>query len=159
MLLSPGPVSAHDELAASVPAEGSTVTSAPQRILLTFAGPVKTSYVTVAVTGPGGDTFQSGQPTVDDRVVTQVLKPLTSGDYIAAYQVISTDGHPITGRVQFSLALPGTSSPAAPAAASSLPAAAVASTTLPSMWLWVGAAVLIAGLGGAGVAWSRRRAR
>ncbi|WP_166380680.1 copper resistance CopC family protein [Catellatospora methionotrophica] len=143
VVLLPAPAQAHDDLTSAAPAQGSTVTSAPQQVALTFAGPVKKTYVTVAVTGPGGDTFQTGQPSVTDRVVTQALKPATSGEYFVAYQVISSDGHPITGRVQFTVALPGDPAPSSSARETSQASTAPADRPGVMWWPWaVGAALL-----------------
>ena len=70
--------SAHDYLVSSDPAAGSTVTTPPQTVTLTFNDRVidlsgDGASTLVTVTGParlGGRHFETGCPTVADTVVT-----------------------------------------------------------------------------------------
>jgi len=165
-----GPAAAHDVLLSSDPADGSAVQTAPTSVSLTFDQPVQDFEPVVTVTGPDGQSYQSGSPTVDSTVVTNAVGPLTvAGDYVIAYRVVSADGHPVVGEVKFqftgapaSATSPRTSaaagSPSGPssaisasAASSSAPVstAAVAPTSSSSGlsgWVWAAlalAAVLI----------------
>ncbi|MEU8001454.1 copper resistance CopC family protein [Catellatospora sp. NPDC049111] len=156
LLLSPSPARAHDNPAVAVPAHGSVITSAPKQITLTFVEALKKSYVTVAVSGPGGDTFQNALPVVDDRVITQAVKPMTLGDYFVVYQVIASDGHPITGRVQFTIAKPGQVVPATAAPTSSAQAGAADDGPAP-WWPWGVAAVVGVALAAFVLTRARRR--
>jgi len=112
-----GPAVAHDVLISSDPADGSTVQVAPQTVTLTFDQPVQDFEPVVTVTGPDGQSYQSGSPTVDSTVVTNAVSPLTAaGEYAIAYRVVSADGHPVTGEVKFQFT--GAPAPAASSAAS-----------------------------------------
>jgi len=112
-----GPAAAHDVLISSDPADGSTVQVAPQTVTLTFDQPVQDFEPVVTVTGPDGQSYQSGSPTVDSTVVTNAVSPLTAaGEYAIAYRVVSADGHPVTGEVKFQFT--GAPAPAASSAAS-----------------------------------------
>ena len=108
-----GPAAAHDVLLSSDPADGSTVQTAPPSVTLTFDQPVQNFEPVVTVTGPDGQSYQSGSPTVDSTVVTNAVGPLTAaGEYLIAYRVVSADGHPVVGEVKFQFT--GTPAPAAP---------------------------------------------
>lgn len=112
-----GPAAAHDVLLSSDPTDGSIVQVAPATVTLTFDQPVQDFEPVVTVTGPDGQPYQSGSPTVDSSVVTNAVGPLTAaGEYVIAYRVVSADGHPVLGEVKFQF----TGAPA-PAAGSRAP--------------------------------------
>lgn len=99
-----GPALAHAGLTGSNPEDGSSLTDLPAEVVLTFSEEVRTP-ATVVVTGPDGTGLQTGEATVDgDEVRQPIERDGTSGDHTIAYRVISSDGHPITGQVRFSLA-------------------------------------------------------
>jgi methionine-rich copper-binding protein CopC len=179
------PASAHDSLTGSTPAGGSTVTTAPERVRLTFTDEVKQIGLTVLVKDPSGASVTDGEPRIDGTAVIQPVVALTEpGTYTVAYRVVSSDGHPINGRFTFTLdvAEPSTSaSPSAtptespsesasasasastsatPSAATSTIAASPAASTSDSggatTWLLVGAGLLVA-LVVTGVVLARRR--
>jgi len=141
-----GPAAAHDVLISSDPADGSTVQTAPATVTLTFDQPVQNFEPVVTMTGPEGQSYQSGSPTVDSTVVTSAVGEITqAGEYVIAFRVVSADGHPVTGEVKFQFAgaalavestgagsaATGTSAAApAPAATSSAAAAAPPSATV-----------------------------
>ena len=108
-----GPAAAHDVLLSSDPADGSTVQTAPPSVTLTFDQPVQDFEPVVTVTGPDGQSYQSGSPTVDSTVVTNAVGSLTAaGQYVIAYRIVSADGHPVVGEVKFQFT--GAPAPAAP---------------------------------------------
>jgi copper resistance protein C len=165
---------AHAALRSMTPAAGSTVTTAPTKVVLTYNEAISSSFATVTVTDQDGDTVSSGRPAVAGKTVTQKLSAVGSGRYTVAFRVVSEDGHPISQRLVFSVDLPtatsatppttATEPPASPtsAAASAAPTPAptpgdsddgTASTAL----AWgVGAAAFAVVAVGA-VAWARRR--
>ncbi|MEV4244810.1 copper resistance CopC family protein [Streptosporangium canum] len=133
------PALAHDTLKSSDPAKGAKVESLKQ-VKLTFSASVR--FPNVVVHTADNVAHQDGKPAVDGAVVTQRLKDdLPPGDYVIAYRVVSSDGHPIEGEIPFTLVGPETpsaapsesvseppTSPAAPAPAeSAAPATAVIS--------------------------------
>jgi methionine-rich copper-binding protein CopC len=176
------PASAHDSLTGSTPEGGSTVTTAPERVRLTFTDEVKELGLTVLVKDPSGASVADGEPRIDGNAVIQPVVALTEpGTYTVAYRVVSSDGHPINGRFTFTLDVAEASSPAAspsatptespsesasasasatPSAATSTIAASPAASTSDSggatTWLLVGAGLLVA-LVVTGVALARRR--
>ena len=163
-----GPAAAHDVLISSDPADGSTLQTAPATVTLTFDQPVQNFEPVVTMTGPDGQSYQSGSPTVDSTVVTSAVGEITqAGEYVIAFRVVSADGHPVTGEVKFqfagaALAVESTgagsaatgTSATAPASATAPPSAAVSTAAVGpagsssglSGWVWAAlalAAVLI----------------
>jgi methionine-rich copper-binding protein CopC len=175
------PASAHDSLTGSTPADGSTVTTAPERVRLTFTDEVKQLGLTVLVKDPSGASVADGKPSIDGTAVLQPLVPLTApGVYTVAYRVVSSDGHPINGRFTFTLDVPaespsptptesasssasasattsGTASaPPSETAIAASPAASASDSAGATTWLLVGAGLLVA-LVVTGVVLARRR--
>ena len=84
------------------PAAGTTVTSAPQRLTLTFSAPMLDVGGQVAGKGPDGKTKQ-GTPKADGQRVTVPFEPTGNGTYAVTWRVTSSDGHPISGSYSFTL--------------------------------------------------------
>ncbi|MGA9277420.1 copper resistance CopC family protein [Ilumatobacter sp.] len=121
---------AHASLESSNPAEGSVVTVLPDVVELTFTEVVGLP-ADVAVTDPNGVSVGSGEVSVVDRAASQpiAVSDPQPGAYVIAYQVTSADGHPISGRLTFTLDAPS----GAPSTAAIVPAdtGAAATTSLP----------------------------
>lgn len=100
----PATAAAHDVLISSSPAEGTTLNSAPTAVSFTFDQPVQNFDPVVSLIGPDGRQYATGTPQISGNVVTGKVGPLPSGPYIAAYRIVSADGHPVTGEVHFTLA-------------------------------------------------------
>ena len=56
LVLSGGPAAAHTGLQSSTPADGETLTAAPDAISLTFSSAVASEFAQVAVAGPDGES-------------------------------------------------------------------------------------------------------
>lgn len=126
-----GTALAHATLIGSDPAEGAVVTTAPSVVTLTFDDTLEDFEPTVVVTGPDGQTYQSGEATIDGATVSNAVAPLTAaGAYTIAYRVVSDDGHPVEGEVHFQFA--GAAVAGAPSAAVSTQASGSAVTTSPA---------------------------
>ena len=117
LVLSGGPAAAHTGLESSTPADGETLTAAPDAVTLTFATAVSSEFAQVAVTGPDGESVTAGDLTIDGAVVSQPIAAEGDGGYVVAYRVVSDDGHPVSGQLAFTLTGTGGS-----AAAKSAPA-------------------------------------
>lgn len=114
---------AHAALKSISPKDGATVTAAPAEVVLTFNEPIGTSFATVAVAGPDGSASQ-GKAAVDGVTVTQALAAdLPNGRYTVSFRVVSEDGHPVSDRTTFTMAVP---------TATPLPETSTASSTTPS---------------------------
>jgi copper resistance protein C len=164
VLLGAPPASAHDSLTGASPADGETLTSAPERVVLSFSAEVKDLGLTVLVTSPDGRRVGDGPARVEGTDVIAPLVALTEpGRYTVAYRVVSSDGHPIQGRTAFVLDLAAPSAPpATPTAApgtATPDASPVAATGQDggSPWLWVLGGVAVLALTGGAVALARSR--
>lgn len=156
VLTAAAPASAHTSLSASTPAAGTAV-AAPREVALSFSGPVLERLAAVSVRGADGRERSRGGPVLRGRatLVQPLDPPLTPGRWQVAYRVVAADGHPLTGRVAFSVvAAPGaaTSTPAPPALAGdgpARPAGQPADDGAPTALL---AGLAVAGLGAAAAA-------
>ncbi|GLY30060.1 copper resistance CopC family protein [Kineosporia sp. NBRC 101731] len=101
LVLGAGPALAHDQLDETNPADGSTVQTVPDEIVLDFSATPLALGSAVRVVGPGGD-ITSGKPkVVDNRVTQEVSAGRPAGDYTVQWRVTSSDGHPISGEFGF----------------------------------------------------------
>lgn len=125
------PAQAHTGLVSSDPEDGSTVSSAPSRIVLTFSEDLKDpSEAVVQVAGQpqtwgaevdGPDLVLSPGGDIGDG----------AGAWQVSYRVVSADGHPVTGTITFTVAgSTATSSPTATTAPTTAPT--TAATTVPT---------------------------
>ena len=103
LVLSGGPAAAHTGLQSSTPADGETLTAAPDAISLTFSSAIASEFAQVAVTGPDGESVTSGEAAIDGAVVSQPVSTSGDGAYVVAYRVVSDDGHPVSGQLTFTL--------------------------------------------------------
>jgi methionine-rich copper-binding protein CopC len=109
--------SAHDYLVDSTPKAGSTQTEPLGQVSLTFndvvldlAGDGASSLL--QVTGPDGASthFETGCPTITDRVVTAPVALGGPGVYRMTWQIVSADGHTVSDSIEFTYSPPaGTS--------------------------------------------------
>lgn len=156
------PAFAHDGLVGTSPADGATVTSAPDAVELEFTGEPLPLGTLVTVTGPDGAEVSSGDADISGTTVTQAVTPDPApGAYSVEWRSTSSDGHALSGTFDFTVTASGGT--AAPGAGSSPATADAASaTTTPDegiapVWLAAGAVVLV-GLGALVVTRLRRRA-
>lgn len=148
------PAFAHNSLISSNPVNEASLDAGPQSIVLTFDQPVQNGegLNSVAVTGPDGKEWQGGSATVNSNVVSAPLRELgPTGVYTIGYRIVSADGHPVSGKVTFTLTKAGNGTPA-PAGESSdaaVPGSASGESDsggLP-IWVWLAGAVVLLGAG------------
>ncbi|MFR9803294.1 copper resistance protein CopC [Pseudonocardia sp. RS010] len=158
LLLGATPALAHAQFESSDPADGATLDTGPQKVTLTFSDTMTQGFNTVTVIGPDGKDYVSGEVLVDGTSVDAPVGPLgPAGRYEIGYRVLSDDGHPVTGKVGFTLttAGTGTGSSAAPIpSAEAAPSAAPAAQATPAddsggmpVWPWIVGAVVLVGAG------------
>ncbi|MET7328003.1 copper resistance CopC family protein [Nonomuraea sp. NPDC005650] len=156
---------AHNVLVSSDPKDGATLTAAPARVTLVFDQAVRQGYAQVGVTGPDGSSWADGSAEVAAERVSVGVKPLPAGGaYTVGYRILSADGHPVTGKITFTLSsgatgagvpADGATGPAArDASAEAAEAAANGGAGMAVVWI-VGALLLLA----AGTAVALRRPR
>lgn len=139
------PAFAHNQLTSSNPKDKASIDAGPGEIVLTFDQPVQAGegLNTVAITSENGDHWEGGVAEVASNVVTTPVRELgPAGVYTIAYRVISADGHPVDGKLTFTLSEASDGTPAPPPADS----AADDSGGVP-IWVWIGGAVVVLGAG------------
>jgi methionine-rich copper-binding protein CopC len=98
------PASAHDKLISSDPASDQKLAEAPAEVSLTFSADVLDMGAAVVVSDAAGTEWVSAAPTVDGPTVTAVLDPgMPDAGYEIRWRVVSSDGHPISGVVPFTV--------------------------------------------------------
>lgn len=123
--------SAHDRLVSSDPESGAVLASAPQEAVLTFSSEVQELGTVVEVQDDAGEPAGGGEASVEGRDVVLALPPdLEGGDYALVYRVTSSDGHPISGEVPFTLE--AAAAPSAQPSASATPSTSPSATAGPS---------------------------
>jgi copper resistance protein C len=144
--------SAHATRVSSQPADNAVLTAGPDRVSAAFNEQLQTSFAAMAVVGPDGNLWSTGQPTVQGAVVGVGVRPLgPAGTYTVNYRVTSADGHVVSGSWSFRLTVPGTGTPGP--APSATDAGGRVRTWVPT-WLFL---VLTLALVAAAAWWAMRR--
>lgn len=110
------PAFAHTHLKSAVPAEGSTVASAPTEFVLTFTEAARLTALTVQKEG-GPELKIALPPTVAAAQARIPAPKLDSGRYTLNWRVVGSDGHVVNGKVAFTVggkAITGTAPKVAP---------------------------------------------
>ncbi|WP_210504501.1 copper resistance CopC/CopD family protein [Nocardioides xinjiangensis] len=105
------PASAHAELIETDPAEGAVVQTAPETVTLTFNEPVRLTAQEIAVYDAAGGAVPSTATAggTEVRVGLTGAADLADGTYVVSWNVLSGDGHPISGALTFSVGAPSAS--------------------------------------------------
>ena len=159
------PAQAHNYLIASTPAADETLTELPAEFSVTTNEPLlsldgSVSGFALEVRGADGLYYGDGCVSVDGATLSEAAALGPAGDYTMLWQLISTDGHTVSGEVNFSWAPADGVVPSegttAPAACGNEAAAPGASDPAPPRTnadlgdvLWIGGAILallVAGL-------------
>lgn len=116
VVLGASPASAHAELIETDPAEGAVVETAPETVTLTFNEPVRLTSQEIAVYDATGDPVAStaGANGAEVTVGLTGAADLADGTYVVSWNVLSGDGHPISGALTFSVGAPSASVAAPP---------------------------------------------
>lgn len=98
---------AHSDEFLSVPANGAVVSDVSE-LQFTFVEPVEQSFPPeVVLTASDGTGFELGAPTFDASGATMTVPivqgALPNGSYTAVYRIVSIDGHPATGQIDFTV--------------------------------------------------------
>lgn len=102
-LLAPAAV-AHDVLISSTPEEGEVLTEPPQQVTLTFNNPPLDVGAALVIEDADGATVAQGEGVVAGTdVQLEIPEELPGGEYAVVWRVASSDGHPIDGRIPFSV--------------------------------------------------------
>lgn len=154
------PAWAHNAFAGSTPKDGAVLDLVPATVNLKFLEKLVPANITVTLVDPAGAPAMSGAPAFDGPTVLIPLRATVAGVYTATYAVKSTDGHPVTGKITFTLTPVAVPPPPSPTAAPPPPPPTSAPAAEPTpvlagdesdggtpWWPWaVGAALVVAGL-------------
>lgn len=103
------PASAHNSLSSTSPNDGEILDTAPVSWALTFSGDVPLDSATAELVLADGSRIPLGPPTqgATSSEIVFGLPAGLEGEITGRWRLVGTDGHVITGRVQFSvLAIP-----------------------------------------------------
>lgn len=109
------PAFAHTQLKSTVPADGSTVATAPAEIVLTFSEPARLMALSIQKEG-GAEQKIAALPAAATATTKIAAPKLENGRYTLNYRVVGADGHVMNGKVTFTVggkAAPGKASPPA----------------------------------------------
>lgn len=115
------PAQAHNYVVSSTPSEGETLTALPTEFSVTTNGPLLDLGGSVAgfameVRDAGGRYYGDGCVTVDGATLSEAAALGAAGDYTLLWQLVSTDGHTVSGEIAFSWEPPAGFEPSASAA-------------------------------------------
>lgn len=95
---------AHAILVKSTPEKESTITDAPDEVLLIFNDSVGQEFLALAVIDPSGkrvDNHDAKLDFTDHSHLRASVSKLAPGRYTVRYRVLSADGHVVTGKYFF----------------------------------------------------------
>jgi len=97
--------SAHADLSSSSPAQGDVLETMPNEVRLTFTTSIDPTVFELDVRTQEGGSILTGEAEInsDKNELSAALLPDTSGDVQIIYSVISKDGHPIKGVIDFTV--------------------------------------------------------
>ncbi len=99
--------SAHDQVISTDPAEGEVLAVAPSQISMRFTAELIQMGAIVFVVDGSERDWAAGEPTVDGSELVQPLESgMPDGSYQVRWQVVSADGHPISGFFDFAVGAP-----------------------------------------------------
>lgn len=108
LLWSGSPAAAHAQLIGSTPAADEVLDAAPSEVELEFNEALIETGSTLLVIDSEGENRAVGDAVLDGRFVrAEVPSDLPDGSYEIRWRVVSADGHPINGRIPFSVGAPG----------------------------------------------------
>lgn len=97
---------AHSVLADSTPAEGETLTALPEAFSVTANEPLLDlggqGVFLLQVRDAAGDYYGDGCVEMVDATMSAEPALGASGDYTMVWQIVSADGHPVSGEISFS---------------------------------------------------------
>ena len=114
-LLFAHPAKAHDMLIDIEPAAGAVITEATFEAKLTFNNPLLVvegeTNAELATKLVGSEDWINHEVVVADQMLTSQISLSEAGDYDLRWQVVSSDGHPISGESTFTLDIEASANP------------------------------------------------
>jgi methionine-rich copper-binding protein CopC len=97
---------AHTPLASSAPAEGASVPTPVEALVLEFGDPVRLTALSLADTGGTAKTLGEIPSAIAAKFTIAVRQELPPGDYVATWRAVGADTHVISGAIHFKVAAP-----------------------------------------------------
>lgn len=98
------PALAHDQLISSSPGAGQKLDSSPDSVTLQFSAAVQTIGAELRLTSASGTPHALGAAKFNGEEITaKITQALPDSEYTLAWRVVSSDGHPISGVVRFTV--------------------------------------------------------
>lgn len=98
------PAQAHDRLTSSDPTSGETREKAPKEIELTFSADVQDVGGSVTLEDADGAPVDVESPVTEgSTVTTAITDDLAPGDYTVRWRTVSSDGHAISGVIDYTV--------------------------------------------------------
>lgn len=116
------PAAAHAQLLESDPADGSVVRVAPEELTLTFNETVRLDRARVFAAD--GRELEVDARSTDNVVTVDPVDDLGEGTVTVSWELVSADGHVISGAIAFSIGAASAGGPVAPTGARAEPGAA-----------------------------------
>jgi methionine-rich copper-binding protein CopC len=120
VLLAAAPAWAHSEIVASTPEAGETLTALPDAFSVTASETLldlgDQGVFALQIRDAAGEYYGDGCVQVVDDTMSAEPALGDSGDYTMIWQVVSADGHPISGEIPFTWEAPADFEPAVGAA-------------------------------------------
>jgi methionine-rich copper-binding protein CopC len=95
---------AHAHLSRAEPRAGSTVSTAPQEIVLSFTEGLESTFSSVEVLDASGARVDQGEAAISGATMRIGLKPLSPGTYKVNWKALSVDTHKTDGSFSFQVA-------------------------------------------------------
>lgn len=104
ILAAPASALAHDELITSTPAAEQSLDTAPDTVTLGYSAELLEIGAAVTVTSDDGTDWAASEPVIAGTSVTVPLREgMPDGAYTVRWRVVSSDGHPISGLIPFTV--------------------------------------------------------
>ncbi len=99
-----GPAAAHDQLISSTPTASEELEASPDEVTLEYSAEVMTMGAELRLTDSAGKQYSVDEAKFEGtRVVAGISEELPDAAYSLAWRVVSSDGHPISGVVPFTV--------------------------------------------------------
>ena len=143
------PASAHTDLESSDPADGAMLQTVPEQVTLTFGEDLLTEGDRLVAKDDTGVQVNLGPSQVNGpRLRATWPETSDAGRYTVSYRAVAADGHPLEGRIQFTIS-PESAAPQVSASPS--PVAEQTEQTATNPWLLAAPLLLIAALAAGGM--------